>query len=139
MNFDWLKNSSITARVLTLSTAGVVAGLVAYNALTSPDYENGTAFSDLGRQNVAYTSGSNASYDGQKLVSANDLNRVDKEYARANELRAQQEQQGSNIRYVQDEYNSSDHGSRSRLTVWRKQTNRSHRPQRGNPDGIFHS
>lgn len=104
MNFDWLKNSSKTARVLTLSTAGVVAGLVAYNALTSPNYENGTAFYDSGRQNVAYTSGSDAGYDGKKYFSARDINHMDDETARQEALRAQQGQAPQNVQFVEEGY-----------------------------------
>ena len=108
MNFDWLKNSSLTARVLTLSTAVVVAGLVTYNALNSPNYENGTAFVDPGRQTVAYTSGSDRGYDGNKSFSAADIDRVDREYARQNALRAQGEQEPQNIRYVSEEYGGTN-------------------------------
>ena len=107
MNFDWLKNSSITARVLTLSTAGVVAGLVAYNALTSPNYENGTAFYDSGRQNVAYTSGSDAGYDGKRYFSARDINHMADETARQEALRAQQEQAPQNVQFVEEGYDGS--------------------------------
>ena len=37
------------------------------------------------------------------------------------------------------EYNASDHGRRSGVPVWREQANRQNRPERRDPDGVFHS